>query len=948
MAALLERADEWDALTAAVGAAGRSRGSVVLVSGEAGIGKTSLVRAFAEHVAGRARRFVGGCDDLLTARPLGPLRDAAAGSGGPLEAALRSGGDVFAAVVAELAGPRVTAVVVEDLHWADDATLDVLGYLARRIADLPAVLVLTYRDEAAATGHPVHRLLGSLVGRRVVRLPLRALSSGAVVGLAAGSDWDPQRLHALTGGNPFYVTEALAQPGSGVPVSVSDAVLARVARLADDARAAVEQLSVVPTIVGFDLASTLLGDRLDALAEAEERGIVTSRADGLTFRHELARRAVEQSLAPLRRRTLHRAVVAALQVEAAPDLARLVHHAAAADDGATVSRYAPLAGREAAAAGSHRQALAHFSAALRHGHRLADAELARLVDEHAWELYNAGRFTEALHGGERAVRLRRRSCPDAPAARPTDDAAATGGATGSDATGSSATGGGANGSGATGSGATGSGATGGGATGSSATGGGAATSAVGDGDGRDALAARSCGCRGTASWRATPTAPTRRPRRPSPCSTGRPRARRRRGRSPPPTSAPSARSPAAPARTAVTGPTRAPTRAPPTPSCAARGSSPPPQAAPDLVALCRNYASLARPDLDDDARIAMLHDSLRTGLENGFYEIAARAYTNAAELCYRLHRLDELQRCVTDGLAFTQERGFSSHAHNLAVHGALLALRRGQWTAAEAALRPGEAAAEPGMPNAAGPYGRLLARRSADTDPGLTEALLVGAWDTALRRRTVTELALAGTALAEWAWLADRRDRLEEVVRAWRPHAARPTAAPAWAEVLRYARRGGVAVPADISTVPDGAGPWTAGLRGDWRVAAEGWARLGDPYERALELAESGEVRPTVEALHTLDDLGAAAAARHVRRRLRTLGMTRVPRRRAASTRANPAGLTDRQLDVHALLAEGLTNAEIADRLVLSVRTVDSHVAAILDKLGVRTRREAAARHLSR
>ena len=278
------------------------------------------------------------------------------------------------------------------------------------------------------------------------------------------------------------------------------------------------------------------------------------------------------------------------------------------------------------------------------------------------------------------------------------------------------------------------------------------------------------------------------------------------------------------------------------------------------------------------------------------------------------------------------------------MHGALLALRRGRWTAAEAALRPGGAAAEPGMPNAAGPYGRLLARRSADTDPGLTEALLVGAWDTALRRRTVTELALAGTALAEWAWLADRRDRLEEVVRAWRPHAARPTAAPAWAEVLRYARRGGVAVP----EVPDGAGPWAAGLRGDWRAAAEGWARLGDPYERALELAESGEVGPTVEALHTLDDLGAAAAARHVRRRLRALGMTRVPRRRAASTRANPAGLTDRQLDVHALLAEGLTNAEIADRLVLSVRTVDSHVAAILDKLGVRTRREAAARLLSR
>jgi tetratricopeptide (TPR) repeat protein len=408
MGALLERSDEWDALSAAVDAAARRRGSVVLVSGEAGIGKTSLVRAFTQQVAGRVRLLVGGCDDLLTARPLGPLRDAVADTGGALDTALRTGGDVFASVVAELSGPRVTAVVVEDLHWADDATLDVLGYLARRIANLPAVLVLTYRDEAAASGHPVHRLLGSLAGRPVVRLPLRSLSSAAVAGLAAGSGWDLRRLHTLTGGNPFYVTEALAEAGPGVPVSVSDAVLARVSRLDDTARSAVEQLSVVPTIVGLDLALSLLGDRLDALAEAEARGIVTSRAEGLTFRHELARQAVEQSLSPLRKRTLHRAVAAALQAERAPDLARLVHHAAAADDGATVSRYAPLAGREAAAAGSHRQALAHFSAALRHGHRLADADLARLVDEHAWELYNAGRFAEALRGGERAVRLRRR------------------------------------------------------------------------------------------------------------------------------------------------------------------------------------------------------------------------------------------------------------------------------------------------------------------------------------------------------------------------------------------------------------------------------------------------------------------------------------------------------------------------------------------------------------
>ena len=687
MVALLERAEELDAVAAAVREAGRRRGSVVLVSGEAGIGKTSMVRAFTERVAGRARLLVGGCDDLVTARPLGPLRDAAAGSAGALEMALLGGGDVFSAIVEELSGPRVTVVVVEDLHWADDATLDVLGYLARRLADLPAVLVLTYRDDAAPA-HPVHRLLGSLVGGPVVRLPLRALSSAAVVGLAAGSGWDPERLYTLTGGNPFYVTEALAAAGPGVPVSVSDAVLARVGRLDETARAAVEQLSVVPMTVGLDLANVLLGHRLDALADAERRGIVTSRPDGVTFRHELARRAVEQSLPPLRRRTLHRAVVGALQSQPLPDLARLVHHAVQADDGATVSRFAPPAGREAVAAGSHRQALAHFSAALRHGHRLAEDELARLVDEHAWELYNAGHFAEALRGGERAVRLRRRGTDRGALAealvRLSRHRFMAGDPDGADAAAEEA------------------------------------VVLVGDGGSPDAMAF-------AATYLGAVRALTER----------------------------AAEAPAILRRADELATSAGRT---------------------DLVALCRNYESGARADLDDEARLATLRESLGVALKHGFHEVAARGYTNLGELCFRFRRLDELERCVGEGLAFTRERGFSSHAHNLEVHQGLLALRRGDWAAAEALLREIALSAEPGMPNAAGPYGRLLARRGAAE----AEELLEGAWAAALRQRSVTELALAGAALAEWAWLGGRPERLDAVVRAWRPHAARPTAARAW------------------------------------------------------------------------------------------------------------------------------------------------------------------------
>ena len=231
--ALLERDGALQTLAAAVRAAAAGHGSAVLVTGEAGIGKTTLVREFVERTGGRVKVLGGGCDNLVTPRPLGPLRDAAAGTGGKLEAALRTGAadTVYPAVVDELSWPAPNVLLVEDLHWVDDATVDVLAYLARRLETLPAVLVLTYRDEQVPAEHPARRLLGALSGVPVARLPLRPLSAAAVDELAADSGWDPRVLHEVSGGNPFYVTEALAAPGAEVPATVADAVLARLRRL---------------------------------------------------------------------------------------------------------------------------------------------------------------------------------------------------------------------------------------------------------------------------------------------------------------------------------------------------------------------------------------------------------------------------------------------------------------------------------------------------------------------------------------------------------------------------------------------------------------------------------------------------------------------------------------------------------------------------------------------
>ena len=169
--------------------------AAVLVLGEAGIGKTSLVHAFLTAAAGRARVLAGACEDLLTPRALGPLRDAArSAADGPLAAALSPRADpdlVFAAVYDELASPpSPTVLVIEDAHWADGATLDVLRYLGTRVQNLPAVLLVTYRDDALTRDHPLRSVLGVLGSTAATRLQLTRLTSDAVREMAASTNVD--------------------------------------------------------------------------------------------------------------------------------------------------------------------------------------------------------------------------------------------------------------------------------------------------------------------------------------------------------------------------------------------------------------------------------------------------------------------------------------------------------------------------------------------------------------------------------------------------------------------------------------------------------------------------------------------------------------------------------------------------------------------------------------
>jgi predicted ATPase len=384
-AGLLERSGQLSALGGALAAVAASGpGRIVLVAGEAGVGKTALLRRFCAGVNGSARVLWAGCDPLFTPRPLGPVADLAGVLGGAVAACAGDGArpyDVALALLRELeAGPSV--LVLEDVHWADEATLDVIRLAGRRVGDVPALLVLSYRDDELERSHPLRIVLGDLPGSdRLTRLELAGLSPQAVAELAGPAGVDAGELHRRTAGNPFFVTEVLAAGTGLVPRSVEDAVLARAARLGGPAREVLDAAAVVPGAAELWLLEALAPAA--ALDECLGSGMVVLGGGRVAFRHEIARQVVEESLPPGRRAGLHRAALAALAGQADPDLARLAHHAEAAGDADAVLRFAPAAAERAAAAGARREAAGLYARALRFADALEPAGRAGLLERFA-------------------------------------------------------------------------------------------------------------------------------------------------------------------------------------------------------------------------------------------------------------------------------------------------------------------------------------------------------------------------------------------------------------------------------------------------------------------------------------------------------------------------------------------------------------------------------------
>ena len=328
---LLERKGFLQTLAEYAAEARQGDGRLVLVSGESGIGKTALVEEFQHRLRG-ARWLWGACDGLLTPRPLGPVFDVGAQTSGQLAqlCGQRASRDqLFAAFQAEIDSPgALTVAVIEDVHWADEATVDLLSFLGRRLGRMSTLLLVTYRDDELGDDHPLRVVLGDLATQRATRrMRVPPLSEAAVRALAAVRDVDGGELYRITGGNPFYVSEILEAGWPSVPPTVRDAVGARLARSGPGTRRVVESAAVIGARVDRSLLSAVLNGSGAPVEDSLTAGILMTDGTDLRFRHELVRTAVVAAIAPHRKTELHARLLAELEERGDADPAVLAHHA---------------------------------------------------------------------------------------------------------------------------------------------------------------------------------------------------------------------------------------------------------------------------------------------------------------------------------------------------------------------------------------------------------------------------------------------------------------------------------------------------------------------------------------------------------------------------------------------------------------------------------------------
>jgi DNA-binding CsgD family transcriptional regulator len=847
---LTERDHELGELRARADDARAGRGRMVLLGGESGAGKTSLVEAFVEQWVRDERVLWGVCDPLPTPRPLGPIHDLAHRLAPATREVLEQGDqpyDIFAAVNDDLrTAPSV--LVLDDLHWADHGTIDLLRFVLRRVTQTRSLVIGMLRDDEVGATHPMRALLGDVArSARADSLPMPPLSVQAVQGLVGQRPVDPVWLHRVTGGNAFFVCEMLDHHGDDLPTTVRDAVLARTSGLDPAAWDLLNLLTCSPGAIPDHLLADL-GVTLPASRALADAGLIQRSSRGVAFRHDLCRLAIRSVIPPGAEPRLHQRLLDAYEATSHADSAVLTHHALGAKEVERIRRCASDAGVAAARSGAHTQACEFFTIALEQGGPLDKAKEAELLELLAWEFYLIDRLADAITACQRAMQIRQALGESAAvsanhhslavyqwynAHRDLSESHATQAMTVLDEKTEDAD----------------------------------QLLQLGHAFAMQAyLAVQASDLDGAKALVA--------------------RARE---------------------------------------IAEKTGNS-------DLmirVRLIENYGAVLNGD--DSGR-----DEILAILDSGpkhINELYSGGWSNITYFDVEQRRLDVAAELLDVSIPLM-------HEHDLPIcrvwqmgSRARLQLMVGEWD--DAVAEADRLLEGPSAPLAR-TWPHLIRALVELRKHGATGASLDDAWRLACRFGEPIRMLPVAAAIVERAWVTgesdDRTAECRELL------TGGPVTGLEWSrgELAVWLRRLGEGV--DVVGVAE---PYRVLLDGAYEAAADDFHRRSMPYDGALALVDSGDPALAARALDILDRLGADAVAGKVRRDLRAQGMPVVPARRRAATLANPAGLTTRQTEVLRLLDDGMTNAELAERLYLSVKTVDHHVSAILTKLDVTKRRDA-------
>ena len=430
------------------------RGRTVLLAGEAGLGKSALLRRFSDAVRTEGTRLLSGeCTEIEARRPFGPFIDALSVGGIPLPEELGQGGPgaqpvaeteryrvhaAFAERLAAASAQQPLVLTIEDLHWGDEATFELVPYLARKLRDRPVLLLATYRSDELHRTHPFNHVLAELTrGRLAEEVRLRRLEVAELadmVRLTLGLSRPPTRefvdaLYARTEGNPFFVEEilrALVERGDleyregawrrtkevadlTIPVSVRDAVQQRLLAMPAKARRILQVAAVIGQRFEFELLREVAQageeDALEVIRAGIEAQLLLEEAaaegEAYRFRHALSREAVLADLLARERRILHRTVGEAIE-RATPGAAEeLAYHFDQARD-QRAYRYHALASEAAGRAFAYGRSAHHLERAI----ELApddDPALGPLYVRLADAAFASGDLTRAERAAEEAV-----------------------------------------------------------------------------------------------------------------------------------------------------------------------------------------------------------------------------------------------------------------------------------------------------------------------------------------------------------------------------------------------------------------------------------------------------------------------------------------------------------------------------------------------------------------